>query len=297
MEYKKNTFVFIIGCPRSGKTILHFLLSHHHVFAWFSQYSDRWPQYPFISKINKIYKLPLFFTARNSIINKHLKILPEPVEAWNIWKRYAPIFGHNMGSLTENDVTQKDKQQLRSIFVKHLEAQNKNMFITDYGRPCRMLYLNEIFPECKFIHVLRDGRAVAYEILKAGWLNNITDIRKALVDVSEEYVNEWLESKKDQRIAAAIRWKIAIDEINKQKKFIKNFIQIKYEDYVNCKWYEVNRILEFLNLEMDKNLEKAMSHYKLRNMNFLFEKNLSSIDQDIITRSLEVKLVQNGYET
>ena len=46
--------VFIVGCGRSGTTIVYELLCEHPDFAWFSSYAERWPAFPQLEALTRL---------------------------------------------------------------------------------------------------------------------------------------------------------------------------------------------------------------------------------------------------
>jgi hypothetical protein len=260
--------IFIVGCPRSGKTLLQEMLAFHNDFAWFSQYYRKFRSFPEVTFLNRIYDVPFIGNFMASMDKK--KILPRPVE---MRKDYNSTLSE-IGSLDQEDVIEKDTIDLRLIFQRQHKIQKKKRFITDYGRPARMLYFKEIFPESQFIHVVKNGRNVIASLLteRPEWFTENTDLYAFCKTVPEEY-NEILLSYKRTKnygmVLAALRWKIAIIEIEKQKlKLPKNsYLEIKYEDLIKNKFATVQKCLDFLNLKWTKRLKLVIEHKNLYHEN------------------------------
>ena len=56
-EIKKP--VFIIGCPRSGTTLLLDLLAAHEAFAWASHYTNHLSRFSILDLLNLVYEVPV----------------------------------------------------------------------------------------------------------------------------------------------------------------------------------------------------------------------------------------------
>ena len=258
--------VFIIGCPRSGKTLLQGMIGFHESFAWFSQYNSSLPQVPAVGILNRIYDIPLINKLLINFVG--LKFFPHPIE---MLKNYNKILATN-GSLDGKQVLEEDKLKLETIFNKQLKYQNKNKFIADYGRPARMLYFNEIFPNSKFIHVIRDGRAVTADFLqnRLEWFHPSRNLYSYYKNVPDS-INEHLKHNKKHYILAlaSLRWKMAIYEIEKQSLKLRNdqYLVVKYENIIDDKFRTVDIILRFLDLKWTPRLKKIVSNKIIRRNN------------------------------
>ncbi len=164
---------FIIGCPRSGTTITQKILSSHPETCWFSTYTNLFPPFPKLSYLSKLYKYPLFRKFYDRSI-----LLPMPCEAWKLWQYYCPYF------LLPRPLRQKPlpltrvhakkyKKTIRRMVAKHVSYQGGNKFLTKYTNKPRIIFLDEIFPDAQFIHVVREPRAVVnsllYKVVKENW--------------------------------------------------------------------------------------------------------------------------------
>ncbi len=61
--------VFIIGCPRSGTTMLLDILSSHEDFAWISQFVNKLPSKIYLGYIQRLYNNYLFGFSISNICN------------------------------------------------------------------------------------------------------------------------------------------------------------------------------------------------------------------------------------
>ena len=293
---KKYEYVFVVGCPRSGKTLLQKMLAFHGDFAWFSQYYSHFNFFPVIGALNKIYDLPTVGTFL-SIFNEKI-FLPHPVE---MLKNYNEKL-RGKGSLQEDDVTDVAKKKIKRIFEKQLQYQKKRIFLTDEGRPARMLYFQEIFPKSKFIHVIRDGRDITATLLRdrSDWFSKDLDLHSFYKFVPKDFSQSLLKYKNtDNYILAlvALRWKMAISEIEKQRKGIneQNYLLVKYEDIVDNKVDTLNKVLKFLGLNWTKKLKTVIKNKNLYNEN-IRESYFSPKQKKILNELLKNSLIKYRYE-
>ncbi|CAG9933564.1 sulfotransferase family protein [Candidatus Nitrotoga arctica] len=125
------------------------------------------------------------------------------------------------------------KELVNSFYSEIAETKHKKIFIEQtpwYGQ--RIDILNELFPDAKYIHMVRDGRDVAVSFARTPWWHN--DIGQNLE-----------------------RWHTEVRQIIDLSNKILNpnqMLQVRYEDFVEQPEVELRRICEHLGV----NFEYAM---------------------------------------
>jgi len=93
-----------------------------------------------------------------------------PSEAWSLlFNEVSPTVVAPFRDLTEEDVTPWMRRRFERFYSERAVAQKKPFFLHKYTGWPRALFLNAIFPRAKFVHVIRDGRAVASSLLQMPW--------------------------------------------------------------------------------------------------------------------------------
>lgn len=91
--------------------------------------------------------------------------LPETNEGHAIWNRYLPTDPDHY--VDETDLTDEARIYFRDVIDWHRELFDRPRFLSKTPRNLlRMRYLQAIFPKAQFVHLIRDGRAVAASILR-----------------------------------------------------------------------------------------------------------------------------------
>ncbi|USN53985.1 MAG: sulfotransferase [Candidatus Nomurabacteria bacterium] len=241
-----NSPVFLIGSPRSGKTILHTLLAQGNDFAWFSQYSSKFYTHTWPAYLPRIYQIPWL----GRYLQKHarLRILPHPEE---ISHKFIPIMTQ-YGSLEQTHVNEANQKKLQHWVRKQMQAQKKNRMLIDCGRPARISFYHKVFPEAKFIHLIRDGRAVAVEMLRSYpyMFTEKSSIDSYFIQTPEEFKN-YLPKKSDDPsrplILAALYWKMSVREIERQANPLgEDVLSIRFEDILQNPTSELEKICRFV---------------------------------------------------
>ena len=179
-----------------------------------------------------------------------------------------------------------------------LTKKKNRLLIKITGWP-RIKFLKEIFPDAKFIHVLRDGRAVANSMINVefwgGW-KGPQNWRWGMLN--EEYQNEWKKYDESFVILAAIEWKILIDAVEKAKKGIQQsqFFEIKYEKLMSEPIKVFKKTIDFCELDWTTCFESEIEKFELKNMNYKWKENLPETQKKMLNEFLNDYLKRYGYE-
>jgi hypothetical protein len=91
--------------------------------------------------------------------------MPETREGHSIWNRYCPDRAHH--ACTASDATPPIREGLRDVVRWHLAYHGRLRFVSKTPRNAlRIPFFHAVFPDIRFLHLVRDGRAVASSILK-----------------------------------------------------------------------------------------------------------------------------------
>ena len=304
---KINKPIFIIGCPRSGTGIFHQLLRLHPDIAWITPVTNRC----FSLKYGKFYENPSTAKYIQNIVkylpdilvpkkysgpydgSLKIKFQYETNEGHAIWNSFCPLEDHY---LDENDLSDEAVNYFREVVKGHLEIFNKSRFVNKMPHnSMRIRYINGIFPDAKFIHILRDGRAVVNSLLK----------RRRLEKGS---INSWWATKpkkwrKYKKLPgaqqSAYQWRDIIQQIKKDKKYLKKdqYYEFKYEDLIEKTDESMRQIISFLELNPEKYFKEEIVKFfnQLESRNFKWSKNLSKKQKKNIMNICEDLLKEYNY--
>lgn len=124
--------VFIIGCGRSGTTILGKLLSQHSQIAYLHEPRHIWCYEP----------------------------------RTDIWSEKAQLHGGKL-NLTANELTEYAATQIYRQFAVEVGSQRAQRLVEKLPiNSFRISFINKIFPDSLFVHIIRNGIEVAQSIAK-----------------------------------------------------------------------------------------------------------------------------------
>jgi hypothetical protein len=153
--------IFIVGVDHSGTSLLYRMLARHPEVAWFSQYSQRGGGFPgrvwipFHAWTNRTGRELFDFTWRK----REGSLLPEPREASGIWRRLIP---RTDGFLDASHGSEGLASRVQATLRSELAAWRRERMLVKIPYLTRaMLLLDGILPGARFLHIVRDGKAVA----------------------------------------------------------------------------------------------------------------------------------------
>ena len=145
-KFYPDGFVFIVGSPRSGTTIMGELLDkHRNISQWY-----------------------------------------EPYFVWDHFFRMAPN-----DERTETDASPRVGKWIYENFARHKKRKKCAVLIDKSPRnSLKIPFIKSIFPQAKFIHLLRDGRDATLSINKE-WIRRQNIIQNPLYKNRFNYVEAY----------------------------------------------------------------------------------------------------------
>lgn len=266
--------IFVLGVAHSGTTILYNMLAFHPDLAWFSQYSQRDGTVP------ERFYLP-FEAVFNRVLRKSFKhswqkgkgfwdlVVPFPSEADRIWNYILPESRQGVG---EEEI----KRRMKTIVYRELNRWHRDTIIFKLPRlSTELTLLREVFPQALFIHIIRDGRAVALS-LRHKFQRRERDELKAL------------------RLSAE-RWKDVVVKIRQEKGNTAHFLEINYESFCNDVYGHVVQCLDLAGLEKSK-MPWQRFPARLTPTNDKWLRSCSKSERLLLEQVLGGALTELGYE-
>jgi len=292
--------VFVMGTGRCGLSPLMDLIAYHKMFAWPSQFNDRHPENFKWSFLSRLVDLPIVRSSRMKYSR-----FPIHSEVFAMWNSLFFGFGRPFRDLTADDVTPYVMSKFRDAVYEIMKYQGKPRFIAEYSGWSRMGFLKTIFPEAKFIHIVRDGRAVANSLTNVSWWMGWEGMYKWRWGVPNQDLLEKLAEYDQSFLAlAAIHWKMLINNILEQSKALspEDILVVRYEDMVKDPFKEAYRCIEFSGLDKDcQKYKKHLQTVKIVDANQqkfripAWQENMSQKQIDMLNDLLEEELVYFNY--
>jgi hypothetical protein len=282
--------IIIVGSGRCGSTLFHRLFAAHPRLMWLSGFTHRYPTRPALNRW-------AVTAVGNPLLRPLLSGKIRPGEFYHFWDTHAYGFSEPCRDLVRTDVTPLVKKQVRAALEPMLTPARNRLLIKITGWS-RIGYLNEIFEDAKFIHIVRDGRAVASSLLHVnfwrgwqgpqGWRGGI---------LSPEDQATWESYDRSFAALAGIEWRIQMRAIDAARQALDPalFLEVKYEDFCEQPLEHFRRVLEFAELPPSTELEKAVKAASIKSTSNRWRKDLTPAQQAILDELLRDDLVRYGY--
>ncbi len=259
--------VIIIGCPRSGTSLLFTILStSSHLWSLYRESTDIWENfYRFTGKEFKNEVLT------HEDLNEESKnfLLKE-------FHRYS-FNNYYLGYFLREYILKKSSLKTLSIPITEANLLYKNLLVKEYRlvektpKNCfRISFINKLFDDCKFIFLKRDGRSNINSLIE-GWRTNGKYVRmkdpsiplkikgydgtgwKFLMPPDwESYINKPLEEVcAFQWISSNITALEGLKEIEEKRKYT-----ISYEELSSDTYSTIKKLCNFIEIPFSGNLRK-----------------------------------------
>ncbi len=291
--------VFLLGAGRSGTTLLYKILCLHADVAYISNYHTVAPDWVPVGVLLKLLaRFPALkrraWFEETGIANSHGKrpwrkrLVPGPVEGEALYRRC----GLRAVSPQAHQVPADAACCLRHQF-EHIAAFSsaKVLLTKRTANNQRLAWLRDAFPDARFIHLVRDGRAVAYSLLRVRWWDGHRTwwsgyTPQELVDAGEKPLaisaRNWV---KDVQAVRAGLDGLSAGEL----------LELRYEDLMADPIRQVNRVTDFLGLPFTPGFEAVLRSLDLGHRPVAWKRDWKEADMATVTREQQALLMELGY--
>lgn len=273
--------VFVIGTGRCGSTIVFEALTLHEHLGWLSNYNERFPTLEIASLAPRVYSLPLDlprgekpqFRQGRTPLNK---LLPKPSECYPKWQvmcgrkfRYHYLLGV--------EATPQERRRTRRAVAWLQTLQAKPRFAAKITGPARIGYLRSIFPDARFLHVIRDGRAVVNSWLNVGFWKEGGGYHTPRWQggLPEGWEEEWARYDRHPAALAALQYRAIIERSRQERSELleeDQYLEIAYESFVANPIETTGTVLGFMDLPPSPRVDAYVGHpgrYRSMNTKYL----------------------------
>jgi len=280
----------IFGTGRNGSSAFHRLLASHPHLAWMSRLTDDFPRLP---GLNRIIMRGLDVHPFGALLRRTVKA----GECYSFWESYIPGFRRPGRDLASSDYRPEHAAILRA-FERMLTPRRSRLLLKITGWP-RLGFLTRLFEDGRFLHIYRDGRAVAASTMKVGfWRGREGPGKWRWGPLSPEHEAAWEASGRSLAVLAGIQWMLLMDAAEAAIRSVppERLFTLRYEDLCAAPGTRMREVAGFCGLEYHPDFERAVRSFEPRNANFKWRRELSPADRSRLEALLAGHLERYGYE-
>jgi hypothetical protein len=252
--------VFFGGMPRSGTTLLFGVFAAHPALAWLSQHFRRAPRWPVVATASRLADLSMAFrkSPQYSMERGPLREIARfgPSEAYEAWEAVAG-YRFPRSFLLGVQATDGERRATRDLAEAVVRYQGKQRFATKITGPARLGYLSSIFPDARFVHVIRDGRSTVESLMRVEfWRDTYRMTSPAWSGgLSEHDLARWRgEYGGSPLVLAAIEWEAVVRLARAEaaaEGLEDRYLEVRFEDFLTDPHRVLSELADFCHLPDD----------------------------------------------
>jgi len=263
---------FVTGTGRCGSTLLTEMIARHPQVGFVSNIDDklapldlkgRWNSALFAHSAERHPSLGAFQHRRRLLERGRLRVAPS--EGWSLLERQVSgILPRPCRDLLAADATPWLQARIREFFDDRMAAQRRPAFVHHVTGWPRSGLLSSAYPQARFVHVVRDGRAVASSWLQMGWWDGYQGPEHwFLGQLPKPYARRWEESGRSFVVLAALGWRMLIEAAEQARSTLPEaqWLDIRHEDVVEDPRGQLKAVLEFLELDWTPGFEAGFTRH------------------------------------
>jgi omega-hydroxy-beta-dihydromenaquinone-9 sulfotransferase len=241
--------ILIIGAPGSGTTLLFQTLCSHRDLAYITHNMLR---------AGILRHGRLVGDQRKALLILQNLIHRDPASNLPLgdalWVKYFRDYNY----MAENDYSEEMAAYFRKKVLQVQKLWGRPRFVDKTLVNCfRVRLLNLIFPDAKFIHIIRDGRAVAFSILNK---IEIAGDRFALFDVGfKDILGDKYRPERSELYNYGLAWTEFVRRGKEASAVAKGrYYEVRYENLITEPHNELKNVADFCELDWYKEFEEKI---------------------------------------
>ena len=245
--------VFIVGCGRSGTTLVYDTLAAHEAFAWISNWTDRSGR-PELAAFHGIFRK----VRRGELASR--RGMPRPSEGYRLLDRALDL-RLDTGVLDEAAATPERAARAICVADTHRRFGQAPVFLNKNTRNARLLgMLGAIFPDALLVHVLRSPLDAISSLVEVSWWPTLP-----LWTHSGATPRDVAASHEEEVAIAAGLWcaeTTAAREVG--ARYADRYMEIRYEDFLADPSGVTQGLLDRIGLAPTPAFARTMDHLTVR---------------------------------
>jgi ABC-type multidrug transport system fused ATPase/permease subunit len=224
-----NPFVFLVGCPGSGVSLIKQMLEAH----------------PMLAVADDTNFIPT--VLKDSGAKSDIPLTDDLVDRSRTFPNFDRLGLDNVEVYKAGGMSETYSEFVTNLYNIFARKQKKELVAVKAPVYCRDIrLLHDLFPWARYIHIVRDGRDVAMSVLERA-----TRLKEAIAATNVETVPIG---------ASALWWKTMVETARRDGQRLGSsfYLEVRFEDLVDQPQTAVNQIASFLELSDTASLRAPM---------------------------------------
>lgn len=285
---------WLTGSGCCGSSLVQELLSRHRDVAFLSNVEDLVHGSPWWGRWNSaLYRrTPQALTLKG-------RARMAPSEGYRVLAEHvSPLVSFPTGPMTAGTCDPWLVARFQRFFVGRATVQGKPLFLHKFTGHSRTGLTEMAFPGSSYVHVVRDGRAVAASLVRQSWWTAAGGVAASWLGLlPAQDLESWHRTGRSPAVLAALVWQATMLEHEADSTAAGGrWLDLRYEDLLADPLPMVDKTIQHLGLETDPGLEEMVEGYHLdASRTRAYERELSPRTREVIEDLVGDTLGRYGY--
>jgi len=286
---------FILGTGRCGSTLVHELLTRHPDTGFVTNLDDRTGTATGGRVHAQLYRrLPTAATRKG-------RMRLAPSEGYRALEReVSAIVTEPARDLEASDAVPWLASRFEAFFSSRAAAFGAPLFLHKFTGWPRARFIDRVLPGSRYVHVVRDGRAVAASWLQTDWWRgHLGPEGWHFGPLPPAYDKEWQASGRSFVVLAGLAWKLLLDAFDETRRAMgeDRWLEVRFEDVLTDPRARTAEMLEFLGLPWNDAFESGFRAFQFDTGRTVAWRSVLGADASAdLDASLADHLTRRGYE-
>lgn len=284
--------ICVCGTGRGGTTIFFKVLGTHPDLGWVSNIVERYPKYPQLSLLSRLHPLAVKLRPDSKIG----QFLPRPAESLTSLRLCSDGLFQLPRELNAGEILPETIATVRHYHERVLSLHGAERLTVKHTGFPRFQFWRTVLNDPRFLHVIRDGRAVAHSMMRVSWWDGTMD-SWWWGTMPDRYMSEYENSGRRPAVLAAIVWKHLLDmyDAESRKAVDLPILNVRYDDFSRDPVGQMRQVAEFCDLTFPDKFRDAIGQFSIRNADVAWRNGFNKEDLDAVELVLGEHLERYGF--
>jgi len=284
--------ICVCGTGRGGTTIFFKVLGTHPDLGWVSNIVERYPKYPQLSMLSRLHPLAIKLRPDSKIG----RFVPRPAESLTSLRLCSDGLFQVPREISADEISPETIASIRKYHERVLSFHGAQRLAVKHTGFPRFQFWRTVLRSPRFVNVIRDGRAVAYSMMRVSWWDGTMD-SWWWGPMPDRYMDEYENSGRRPAVLAAIVWKYLLDIYDAETKAAENLpiLNVRYDNFSRDPVSQMREVADFCDLSFPDKFRDAIGQFSIRNADVAWRDGFDKADLAQVELVLADHLERFGF--